>query len=143
MNINDYKDGNGNVEVSETLVSDLIGGINGVVESGSNANGQYVKFADGVCIAQHRVTVNGVNIAPNGWTDPFGWTKPVNFINTATAGYSELSSFAGVDSYGVPVSLISAKSGWIGMPFRHHGINFSSVNLTDYYIDLYAIGRWK
>lgn len=41
MNINDYKDGNGNVEVSEQLISDIVDGVTLVDGKASKGSGQW------------------------------------------------------------------------------------------------------
>jgi hypothetical protein len=63
-----------------------------VIERGSNANGQYVRFADGTQICTHFVSVSGAatasgqifNSPSNTWTFPAGFSnKPAFYANEA------------------------------------------------------------
>lgn len=44
------------------VVSSLVGAINSIVESGSNSNGSYIKFADGTMVCIKKVEFTGVVI---------------------------------------------------------------------------------
>jgi hypothetical protein len=65
-----------------------------VIERGSNANGEYVKFADGTMIAFSNTFTAGAIATPAGsiYRDSasISWTYPVNFV----AGSSSLNAFA-------------------------------------------------
>lgn len=133
MNINDYKDGNGNVLVSETLVSDLIGGINGVVESGSNENGRYIKFYDGTMIC---TAIKSINFDSPAWQVA---TFPATFMEVHGVSGAPQSSYADDPVINVVQDAYLAFDslyGWI--------IRFKDTRATGTYNYAFiAIGRWK
>ena len=107
-----------------------------VIERGSNANGQYVRFADGTQICTHFVSVSGAS-AVSGQifvSQSNTWTFPAVFANTPAFYANEIggngSSWAGLgggaaSNTGAPFSLFRAVAATIP----------SDVTLC-------AIGRW-
>lgn len=131
------------IVVGTSLLSRLLG-TSVIVESGSNENGTYVKFGNGVCIAQHRIVVGSVSIPGNTYTPPINWVKPTEFLFTGSSAYSEFASFSGISGTGNPLSMITTKGGWTGALFDHRGYNTNnSEPITTYYVDLFAFGVWK
>jgi len=65
-----------------------------IIERGSNANGEYVKFADGTMIARRRFFVTGISVAGSGYYSLPVWTYPVSG-NTSSSEYH-------VAGFGVP-----------------------------------------
>lgn len=123
-----------------TLTSDPASGAGGVVYSGSNANGSYIKFADGtmICTGVGVVQTTSSAIGTSGLffspTNPYA-TFPVAFVGTVprvtysaieqTAAFSWVSNDAGASLTQVTSRLIS-----------------TSVSATAK-VTYVAIGRWK
>ncbi|NUB46511.1 DUF2793 domain-containing protein [Fertoebacter nigrum] len=65
-----------------------------VIERGSNANGSYVRFADGTQICRHAPTVTNIDVLSGGiyMSDTLGWTFPAVF-----SGAPVVSGTASVD----------------------------------------------
>lgn len=108
-------------------------------ERGSNANGEYVRFADGTQICTHRISPVAVNIASNGLfrSELISWTFPAAFVNGDTQGpmvtgrvFSDLGLTVSIP-YGERLTSASNIRAWAT----------SSVSATA--VQLQAIGRWK
>lgn len=112
--------------------------LNGVVESGSNANGKYVKFGDGTMIC----------------------TKTVVFSNTSFSHQSGALYFCPLLQFGatsqafigVPQVFVNISSGWalVSGAKSFNATNFGNSQFfrgdntaQDLTVDLFAIGRWK
>lgn len=111
-----------------------------IIERGSNANGEYVRWADGTQICTNssfaisdRTTVNGSLFK----TADFIWTFPANFITSPVCG-------------GKPRTGALSANGWYGlggggdgaievMTFAIHGATSTAGSGT---VMLSAIGRW-
>lgn len=110
----------------------------GIIESGSNSNGKYIKFRDGTLICWGTATtptgtISNNNIGTYGWSFYGGSvekTLPYGFINT---------------SYRV----IASSNIWSGFVIAQHT---STSSITFYYysqlsnytvVDFIIIGRWK
>lgn len=132
MNINDYKDVNGNVEVSETLVSDIIDGINGVVESGSNENGNWVKFEDGTQICYRQSSVNYTI------TTRQTFSLPAAFNTVHAVSVFPTNAIIGDTQIKCDATAFKAHKGSVWeIAIREVGFS-SSVSYG-----FFAIGRWK
>ena len=115
--------------------------INGVVESGSNTNGKYIKFNDGtmICFNTKKYQFNKANFSSSG-TNAYKvnqWIEfPVNFIEEPTVIISNRG--------------ITDGWGWIG-EFNCNNEIITSVTFfstktsstMDAKISWIAIGRWK
>ena len=69
--------------VSNTNLADVYVGGYPIVESGGNASGQWLKFADGTMVAWVNVTKNNIafNSYAGGWyLGTYNWTFPLPFI---------------------------------------------------------------
>lgn len=112
-NINfSFKNGNsidtkiGDLTDLETPTTDnLVGAINSIVESGSNANGNYVKFADGTMICRRTTNLGSVDIN-KAWGNFYESTNayevgnfPQPFIETPEISVMPRSPFF-VEKYG-------------------------------------------
>ena len=114
-----------------------------IVSSGSNANGTYIKFANGTMICQKNVsgstTINEVwgggytsgasNNIDLGWFAASFIAKPTISVTFERAGLNAwLSSVAGTtESYAGAVGLL----------------RFTSQNNVEYNFHVIAIGKWK
>jgi len=104
-----------------------------IIEEGSNANGQYVKFADGHQICTHKVGGLDVNVGFGSLyrTDVQVWTYPAAFVGAPVVypnGGNNTSAWGG----GANVNSVSANA-----------ILVSVATLTNTEMLLMAIGRWK
>lgn len=107
----------------------------GLIEAGSNANGDYVKFADGTMIAWGRVVSSGAVDTAVG--SIFGsanltWTFPVAFVGSApVVSHTRCSSAA---RWGTAISNTTTSA-----TLRV----FSAVSNTGNVVsDTMAVGRW-
>jgi hypothetical protein len=114
-----------------------------IVESGSNSNGTYTKFADGTMICS-RSQISVCNALGSGsLTDmyrgfPFDWTFPVSFVGTPILSSSVKINRPGADGFVVSNlgSMITSTSVTSVQMFR--GTNISDTETCH----LQAIGRW-
>lgn len=119
----------------------LVGAINSVVESGSNTNGNYVKYADGTMICTKKiVTQQQINVAFGGLYET---SNTVNFGNYAMPFISVPDTILatslgrsclleGIQDY----SNTSFGRTWLMRPSADASVN-------EYTISLLAIGKWK
>lgn len=106
--------------------------VNGIVESGSNTNGRYVKFADGTMICSHIFgSIKVTNSVGQGYVSPVQtWTLPAVFVETPPRILATANNFA----------LASGGT---------NSLSSATFNLLSYDINriggaqLFAIGRWK
>lgn len=97
-------------------------GAGGIIERGSNANGEYVRFADGTQICTRTVT---------GYSDG---VINIPFAAVFISSPSATVNIAPVSEWAVFSGLYCGNGAWvINMP------NYSYVNT----LHLFAIGRWK
>ena len=105
-----------------------------IIERGSNANGEYVRFVDGTQIVSCAIT-SAFSMSAYGTTGlfrgSFDITWPVSFASPPAV------SGEGVDSF--TVGLVSAFSTWSGCDVNYFSTS-STFTATD--IRVIAIGRW-
>lgn len=65
-------------QLNTTNKSNLVGAINSIVESGSNANGNWVKFADGTMICTKKIKFTGI-VINQVWGSVYETASKVNF----------------------------------------------------------------
>lgn len=104
-----------------------------ITESGSNANGYYVKFDDGLMICRHAIA--NIDIAGTSgqlfMSAPVTWTLPATFKDTYSvefAGIGSSNTFPGHEGHSVST-----------FTFRLN----AAVSRTAQIAYLIAIGRWK
>lgn len=113
--------------------------IDGVVESGSNADGRYVKFKDGTMICTKTVTQNDLAFT-------FQQGTAVYFSPAVTLGSPA------VNFVGVPIVTLNVSGGY-AWHLGIHNISSSSLGSVQFVrgnqdaqnmtIDVLAVGRWK
>lgn len=131
----------GNLSDLTTPATDtLVGAINSIVESGSNENGEYIKFANGTMICKNTQRIVGIttsnsssSVVPKS-AEQTGFTFPIEFIDR-------------------PIVLMNAcrASAWIGYSWvattstTQNYCIYTNVPVSDYYMDIQyvAFGRWK
>ncbi len=109
-----------------------------IIERGGNANGEYVKFADGTMICTFArgapLSVNPYGAISGLYAGSFSWTFPVAFV-----GGFIICAGAGVDQ--AAVGWVSATAGSVGaasVTYLTPTANISQMNVT-----VTAIGRWR
>jgi hypothetical protein len=108
---------------------------NAIIESGSNANGEYVKYADGtqVCYTPDRVTVDSSAAARQGT-----WTFPSPFLSATsyTAQFYILESSTGTATINTGLTSVNQTNLSATVAF------VVSVNNGSSGYTAFAIGRW-
>ena len=126
----------------DTITLDPSLGSGGVVSSGSNANGEYVKFADGtlICSLSILVTDQAINLAyGNLFQGTREWTFPVPFL-TGTLPSVVCGAFRwGNSASWAAVRIVNAN---LSATLRGFDIASRPVG-TEVSITATAIGRWK
>ena len=107
-----------------------------IIESDSNANGEYVRYADGTQVCWHRDATNrATNVNPTGsyWrTAGFTYTFPMAFVSTPVV--SGTTHEATTDAVSALVRDVTATT----CNVRGWGVN-SAQSVQHGYI---AVGRW-
>lgn len=117
-----------------------------IIESGSNSNGQYVKYADGTMICSHIVRMNSVltsDILGGTWTFPMpfeGVEHPPHVTHTPLQGSSNDCAPTLSERFG-PVVTPPSNSGISLRSIRRSGATaFVAGNFIDTHV--WAKGRW-
>ena len=110
-----------------------------ITESGSNANGRYIKFDDGTMICTYNATVTDQAIT-DAWGSMFiglrTWTYPASFISAPSVN-------ASIFRWGSGASFGSCWSnGAASATMRAYDIASRAAG-TDTILGFMAIGRWK
>lgn len=133
----------------EWLMPSEIGSISVVVDSGSNANGRYIKYADGTLICYHALTDISVTSTVrsegsfSGYLAGYTWNYPSAFANTSLPSVN--ASVRGrVSTTNQSATMITTTID-ASSNINAAGINtFSSLAIDRYTsVTLFAIGRWK
>lgn len=124
-----------------TKANDIALNGSSIVESGSNANGNYVKYADGtmICYMNISVTDQALNNAygSNLYQGSRTWTYPVAFIDNNVSVSCGQFQWGTSASWGTVVSADKTSA-------QLRGIDaFSRATGTETKIQAMAIGRWK
>lgn len=102
-----------------------------IIERGSNANGEFVKFADGTLICTHISSATGFNLSASSY---FTWTFPHAFLTTFNGvGYIQRPSNDTTEMF-VRTGTVSTGS---AQNFAHSGSAVAGGTFI-----LRAIGRW-
>lgn len=110
-----------------------------IIESGSNSNGNYVKYADGTMICYMNKSYSNINIT-KAWgsmyeTDPINLGNfPANFVNIPTVT-ATCTGGSTVFIEAIKPSKTSLGTSWFARP--------SSLENTETIISFIAIGKWK
>ena len=109
--------------------------VNGIIESGSNTNGVYTKFADGTLICRTTTAPSGTQGNPYIAT----WTFPYPFIDT---NYTVTGNTLAGNSKAYTTAFTSATTTNIVIHTKCLGIN-GTAETCDRGSNCIAIGRWK
>ena len=119
-----------------------------IMESGSNSNGDYVKYADGTMICRHSINLGDITLFGNGtFESPYNgggvnWQFPINFSTAPTLSYSANTtpgSFTSSRCLSINYDTITSTA--VNVIRANRTSSSSSTN--DVFAHLTAIGRWK
>lgn len=128
-------------QLNTTNKSNLVGAINSVVESGTNSNGNWIKYADGTMICIKKITFTNV-IIDTKWGSVYETANVVNFGNYAQE-FIEIPNISitladGSTCFCETFSGRTKKS--IGNTFLWKPAVEAGGTMT---FDIIAIGKWK
>lgn len=113
--------------------------INGIIESGSNANGNYIKYADGTLICYGRASMSfSINIAYGSVfrSDIQSISLPYSFIDT-----NYVVTLQGIAPVHVCYAVDDDKS--VNL-FKFYPVGFvSQASVSSRNIEYMCIGKWK
>ena len=147
-NINfSFKSGNsidtkiGNLtQLNTTNKSNLVGAINSIVESGSNANGDYIKYSDGTMICTKKVSFVGLQFTI-AWGNAYE-TPPIDLGDYAQEFVEiPLMFISCAYSTAAAEGLANTKTGY-GRVIFYRPIRTDAADYS-YNIYLMAIGKWR
>lgn len=135
---------NGQPAINDTnlnqMQTNIENAINGIIESGSNANGNYIKFSDGTMICTKSVIVS--TKIENPWGNLFESLQidlgnfPVSFIETPVLSVNKT---IGRGSW---IELVEGTTNSaIGNTYLVSAV--STTSTTNITINIIAIGKWK
>lgn len=122
----------------------LVNAINSIVESGSNSNGNYIKYIDGTMICTREINLNSVNIQT-------AWGSLFQYMNTTFYNYAQ--EFIEPPTLQLTAKATSDAGFWLG-DYGNNSMQtesgFSGICLlrpTKYVANVVvfvtAIGKWK
>jgi len=121
------------------MLNELLGGT--IVESGSNANGSYIKFSNGTMICYNKLNLTNITFAESGNLYACDYTTaipfPIQFIDTPIVTINTQSS---ADYYFCWVYATRCNKTSINQITLMRTVQRSNVSVPIGYI---AIGRWK
>ena len=126
-----------------------------IIESGSNANGEYVRFANGLQVCMSTINVTGINVqetlkiwAKEDYTPPAAFTgEPYVFITRCDARTSDNKRIhAGFSTHGT-AGMVIWNTGE-SPDFQHPGVavrgeGSSGLIVASATVQVVAIGKWK
>ena len=127
-------------DLTTPVVSSLVGAINSVVESGSNANGDYIKYSDGTMICTKKVSFVGLQFTI-AWGNVYE-TPPVELGDYAQEFVDiPLMFITAATSSAVAEGVDNTKTGFGKVTFYRP----IRTDYADYRYNFYlmAIGKWK
>lgn len=141
-----------NLGLKSAAVADLVGTVSqsggtptgAIIESGSNSNGQYTKYADGTMICSHVVrmdTVLTADILGGTWTFPMPFaSSTVHISHSPMQGSSADCAPALTDRFGPVLTAPSGTAASLRSIKRTGGAGFVAGNFIDTHV--IAKGRW-
>lgn len=120
---------------------DALVGLGGVKESGSNANGEYVKFENGIMVCWK----NSINVPYSSATVlQVIWTYPSAFVTNPSVIATKNSSGIYNDTVVKRDSIVATDDGMNVNTIRIRPIGSLTFTSTDVLpVSVFAIGRWK
>lgn len=127
-------------QLNTTNKSNLVGAINSVVKSGSNANGDYIKYSDGTMICTKKVSFVGLQFT-TAWGNVYE-TPPVELGDYAQEFVDiPLMFITAATSTAVAEGVGNTKTGFGKVTFYRP----IRTDYADYRYNFYlmAIGKWR
>ena len=126
----------GNEKTKSPSVQAVNSAIGQIIESGSNDNGNYIKYSDGTMICRGTViipitTISWGNIYACDWSGSIAF--PIAFIEKPTIIANSVSNA------GIIAKIIASATSIIAITVTRG----TTISNTNYPIDFIAIGRWK
>lgn len=106
-----------------------------IIQRGSNANGEFVRFADGTQICT-RVATYSISLSSQGTQNLADWTFPVAFFSISYADFK----LRGADAVNVHSNLYTA--GTTGGTPQLRNLTTSSISGSSTEMMMIAVGRW-
>lgn len=107
-----------------------------IIQRGSNANGEFVRFADGTQICTNKVSLSSQSIAAGGLSTGYDWTYPASFSAVPNMSYSATGSFSYAFTIGAEV--VNATQS----PSIYARNSATATLTTALTLHMTAIGRW-
>lgn len=107
-----------------------------ILQRGSNANGEFIRHADGLLICTHKAPLASQTIAAGGITTGYDWTFPSAFVAVPTMSYSA----SGTVSYAFTIAAEGLSATQAPQIFARNSATASLT--TALTLHLIAIGRW-
>ena len=114
-----------------------IGQVSETIESGSNANGKYMKYADGTMICTKTIAFTGAVNTPSG---ALYESVNIDLGNFAQSFYSTPCVSLTTSTYGVVAGARTITKSYAGVTNILRSTSMSNLTADIYLI---AIGRWK
>jgi len=111
-------------------------GVGGVVESGSNANGYYVKYADGTMICTFKsttMTTSALIVSDVYVSNAISWAYPAAFLTAPIVSFGAISAYA----------IIGFRAGEVSTTGANYITAYATTASATCNLMLTAIGRWK
>lgn len=126
-------------QLNTTNKSNLVGAINSVVESGSNTNGEYIKYSDGTMICTKKVSFVGLQFT-TAWGNVYE-TPPIELGDYAQEFVDiPLMFITAATSSAVAEGVGNTKTGFGKVVFYRPIRTDADYTYTFY---LMAIGKWR
>ena len=107
-----------------------------IIEQGSNSNGEYVRFANGLQICQGGRSYNGLDISQQYNSVPV--TLPAAFVDMQYFFYGVATGYPGN-----PGTFITGNHVSVGTTNINFMCFFAPPLVTGLYFRFFAIGKWK
>lgn len=138
-------DARASLGLKSAAVADIVGAVSqvggvptgAIISRGSNANGEYVKYADGTQICwQSRTDTTAISSSGSSvfFSAPIEWSFPVEFVGTPACNV--MARRGGSITWNSPVSIPTTTS------FSYYHVGAASMASGGFNVQLFAIGRW-
>lgn len=110
-----------------------------IIERGSNANGEYTRFADGTQECWRQLVTDNITVAAGGGLSPgYTWQLPANFVDT---NFVTLANNLSGWAYDYTVGHESKGTNFVGGIYIKN--NAGQARGQVHTLQLYAKGRWR
>jgi hypothetical protein len=118
--------------------------LSAIVEQGSNANGEYIRYDNGVQECWFITDITGLSVANGAIYVSPNLTFPANFLQYGKVGISYAGYVTEVNGSRFSIPIVDDKPSLDGQYWKFSFKNTSGTTLTRVAgLKLYAIGKWK